>query len=113
MEANPEFVMVKCDIQNAFNSISRAKVLKVLEEEDSLRHLVHHTALSLAPEGTLETGGKVWGKAANGTTQGDPEAGGHFCVGWQPEVVEVDTILSAVGGAARAGCDGLTACGPP
>ena len=53
----------------------------MLEEEDSLRHLVHQ------------------GKAANGTTQGDPEAGGHFCVGWKPEVVELDTTLSAVGGA--------------
>ena len=31
MENNPGFVFVKCDIKNAFNSISRARILQVLE----------------------------------------------------------------------------------
>ena len=35
MEENPDFVFVKCDIKNAFNSISRARILQVLEGEDS------------------------------------------------------------------------------
>ena len=69
---NPTFVLVKCDIKNAFNSISRARILQVLEEEESLRHLTWHAALSLAPAGALESGGKVWGRAADGATQGDP-----------------------------------------
>ena len=30
-EANPEFVVVKCNIKNAFNSISRGRILEVLE----------------------------------------------------------------------------------
>ena len=28
-EANPNFVVVKCDIKNAFNSVSRLQVIKV------------------------------------------------------------------------------------
>ena len=72
-EANPGFVVVKCDIKNAFNSVSRARVLEVLEGEDSLRHLAWHAALSLASPNALETGGVVWGQAKEGGTQGDPE----------------------------------------
>ena len=113
VEANPQFVLVKCDIKNAFNSISRARILQVMEREDSLKHLVWHAALSLAPAGPLESGGKVWGQAADGATQGDPEAGGYFSVGWHPQLRELDSIVAAVGGAARAGCDDLCVAGPP
>ena len=67
-EANPGFVVVKCDIKNAFNCVSRARVLQVLDEEDSLRHLVWHAALSLSSPSALESGGKVWGEAREGTT---------------------------------------------
>ena len=70
MEENPTFVFVKCDIKNAFNSISRARILEVLEGEDSLRHLSWQAALSLAPEGALENKGKVWGQAKDGVIQG-------------------------------------------
>ena len=79
-EANPDFVVVKCDIKYAFNSVSRARVLEVLEGEESLRHLAWHAALSLASPNALETGGSVWGQAREGGTQGDPEAGIWFCV---------------------------------
>ena len=36
MEKNPGFVLIKCDIKNAFNSISRSRILQVLEGEESL-----------------------------------------------------------------------------
>ena len=39
VEGNPDFVLVKCDIKNAFNSISRARILEVMEREDCLKHL--------------------------------------------------------------------------
>ena len=45
-EANPGFVVVKCDIKNTFNCVSRARILTVLDEEDSLKHLVWYAALS-------------------------------------------------------------------
>ncbi len=41
-EANPGFIVVKMDIQNAFNSISRASILEVMVLEESLRHLAFH-----------------------------------------------------------------------
>ena len=75
MEENPDFVLVKCDIKNAFNSISRARIFQVLEGEDSLRHLALHAALSLAPEGALENKGKVLGKSKDGVIQGGPASG--------------------------------------
>jgi hypothetical protein len=90
-EANPGFVVVKCDIQNAFNSVSRAKILEVLESEESLRHLVWHAAVSLASPNSLETGGTVWGEAKEGGTQGNPEAGAYFCVAWHPYIRVLDT----------------------
>ena len=84
-EANPSFVVVKCDIKNAFNSVSRAQVLKVMDSEEELRHLAWHAALSLASPNALESGGKVWGQAREGATQGDPEAGTYFCAAWHPQ----------------------------
>ena len=65
-EANPEFIVVMCDIKNAFNSVSRARVLQVMESEEQLRHLVWHAALSLASANALESGGKVRGQAKEG-----------------------------------------------
>ena len=111
-EANPEFIVVKCDIKNAFNSVSRARVLQVMESEEQLRHLVWHAALSLASANALESGGKVRGQAKEGATQGDPEAGTYFCVAWHPQIRELDREVSLVGGAARAGMDDLFVVGP-
>ena len=113
MEENPTFVFVKCDIKNAFNSISRAKILEVLEGEDSLRHLSWQAALSLAPEGALENKGKVWGQAKDGVIQGASPSGGYFALGWHPQLKQLDRVVSAAGGASKAGCDDLGVCGPP
>ena len=112
-EANPTHVVVKTDISNAFNSVSRACILDVLEGEESLRHLSWHAALTLASPNALESGGTVWGQAREGGTQGNPEAGSWFCVAWQPQIRRLDAELSAVGGAAKAGMDDLFAIGPP
>ena len=112
-EANPNFVVVKCDIKNAFNSVSRSQVIKVLDSEEELRHLSWHAALSLASFNALESDGQVWGHAQEGATQGDPEAGTYFCVAWHPHIRVLDHSLSIVGGAARAGMDDLFAIGPP
>ena len=39
LEKNPNFICVKLDFRNAFNEISRARVVEALEEEESLAHL--------------------------------------------------------------------------
>ena len=111
-EANPDFIVVKCDIKNAFNSVSRSRVLQVLDSEEDLKHLVWHAALSLASPNALESGGKVWGQAEEGATQGDPEAGTFFCAAWHPQIRELDRVIAQAGGAARAGMDDLFVVGP-
>ena len=105
LESNPEFIAVKCDIKNAFNDMSRARMVHSLEIEPELRHLALHAATVLAPRNGLESGGKLWGEASEGGTQGDPESGPYFCIGIQEMVVEADSRVNAHGGIARFGWD--------
>ena len=112
-EANPTFVVIKSDIRNAFNSVSRRRILEVLDAEEGLRHLAWHAAQTLAPATTLEHGGRIWGEATDGTSQGDPESAAYFSVAWHPQLRILDAELAAVGGAARAGMDDLYCVGPP
>jgi hypothetical protein len=110
-EAKPDFIVVKLNIKNAFNSVSRSKILNVLEGEESLKHLELHAALTLASPNSLESGGTVGGQAKEGGTQGNPEAGSWFCVAWHHQIRELDRELSVVGGAAKAEMDDLFALG--
>ena len=88
LEERPEFICAKLDFKNAFNEVKRARISKVISEEPSLKHLALHAATVLAPGNGLESGGVLWKEAAEGTTQGDPEAGGFFCCAFQEYVVE-------------------------
>ena len=112
LEQRRDFVAVKLDIRNAHNEVSRASILEALDNEPSLRHLVWHVATCLAPHTGLESGGKLWGETGEGHSQGDPEAGGCFCVAWHAEVRELDDILRAVGGMAKFGNDDGYDIGP-
>lgn len=68
------------------------------------RSILQH---SLSPHGALESRGKVWGQAGDGTTQADLEAGAYFVVGWHPQL---DSVVAATGGAAGDECDDLVVC---
>ena len=59
-EMNPDMVVVKVDMRNAHNEVSRAAVLEALEREPSLRHLAWHQATGQASHTGLETVGKLW-----------------------------------------------------
>ena len=109
---NPGMVVVKVDMRNAHNEVSRAAVLEALEREPSLRHLAWHQATCQASHTGLESGGKLWGWAGEGQSQGDPEASAWFCVAWHLEVRELNAILSAHGGMARFGNDDGYLIGP-
>ena len=74
-EKNPGMVVVKVDMRNAHNEVSRAAVLEALEREPTLRHLAWHQATCQASYTGLETCGKLWGWSKEGQSQGDPEAG--------------------------------------
>ena len=113
LEQNPHFICVKLDFKNAFNEVSRARVVEALEEEDTLRHLALHAATLLAPDSGLETQGYLWGEAHEGTTQGDPESGPYFNVAIHKYVRIADSELSKVGGISRFGWDDGYLCGPP
>ena len=58
-EDRTDFIVVKIDMKNAINDISRASIIEALEEEPSLNHLAWHAATILAPSTGLETGGYV------------------------------------------------------
>ena len=112
LEKNPNFICVKLDFRNAFNEISRARVVEALEEEESLAHLAQFAGMLLAPVSGLESGGHVWGRAEEGTTQGDPLSGPFFCVSIHKDVRIADGSLSRAGGMVRCGWDDGYFVGP-
>ena len=66
----------------------------------------------LVPSHGMESKGELWGRAAEGQTQGSPEAGPFFAVTIQEELEELDSTLARVGGQARAGWDDIYPVGP-
>lgn len=105
MESNPKFICVKLDFRNAFNEVSRSRILEALQKEENLRHLVAHAATVLAPCNGLESGGVLWGECEEGTTQGDPESGPFFCIAIHEFVRNADFELSKSGGSVCFGWD--------
>ena len=112
-EERKDFVVVKIDMKNAFNEISRAAVIEALEADESLCHLAWHAATVLAPSSGLETGGNRWGGSAEGTAQGDPLSAPFFNVAWHKHVRNLNRTLNDHGGMARFGMDDGYAIGPP
>ena len=98
LDLRRDFICVKLDCKNAFNSCSRARLVKVLSEEPSLRHLASHAATSLAAPTALEDRGELFGWSEDGFPQGCPEAAPEYCVSWQEQVVEMDQAVSQDGG---------------
>jgi hypothetical protein len=62
-EDRRDFIVVKVDMRNAHNEVSRAAVLEALEREPTLRHISLHAATCLASHTGLESGGELWGEA--------------------------------------------------
>ena len=113
LEQRPDFICAKLDFANAFNSVARARIIRELAKHPTLSHLAQHAAIVLAPSNGLESGGRLWGEASEGTTQGDPESGAYFCIAMQEFVVEADRRLAEAGGFARFGWDDGYLLGPP
>ena len=82
-EERKDFSVIKIDMKNAFNEVSRASIVQALEEEPSLCLLAWHAASTLALSCGLEAGGVKWGGSAEGTAQGDPLSASYFNVTWQ------------------------------
>ena len=112
-EVRRDFVVVKLDLRNAFNQISRTAIIENLIGEPSLKHLAWFASLVLVPETGLESRGTLWGRAKEGATQGDPPSSPLFCVGIHPYVRQLDAALGEVGGMAKFGMDDGYLLGPP
>ena len=100
-----ETITVKIDVRNFFNSTSRASIIAGLEYYESLRHLAWAAAVQLAPHHGLESGGRMWGEAGEGTTQGDTAAPPWACISWHRWVEELHNSMVRVGGQAIFGMD--------
>ena len=113
LRARPDFVCYTIDIRNAFNEISRAAIMEVLEAEPSLRHLAQFMGVTMAPHNALESGGRIYGEAGDGVIQGSAEAQANFCAGIQPDVNKLDAACRMGEGIVVAGADDVNALGPP
>ena len=107
-----DWVCIKLDTQNAHNEVLRAETIKVLSESPNLRHLASFAGVTLAPHNGLECGGRLWGDAPEGGTQGDPKTGDEFCITLQPSLELLDADLKRHGGFAMGGADDIFAVGP-
>ena len=58
----PDWVAIKCDVKNAFNSASRACLLARLEGEPTFKHFASLFAVTTAASIDLVSGGEKWGK---------------------------------------------------
>ena len=84
-----------------------------MEGAPYLQHLAQHMAIVLASTHSLESSEEAWGEAPEGGCQGDPEAGGEFCVAVHEPVCDLARELAEVGGVGVFGNDDGFAIGPP
>lgn len=99
LEENPDFVCATNDCRNAFNESARATAVTALQQEPSLAHLAYYAATTFLPSQSMESRGKLWGRAGDGPTQGSLEAESLFAI--QKYLVELDSTLAAVGDGKR------------
>ena len=127
---HPSFVIVKLDLKNAFNIISRAVMLRRVVQSRALGFLAPFLHLLDGPEALLLVGSLLddlfadhtaygmgaddsrRGGSAEGGRQGAPSVPPSFCIGIQPELRALDEELRVVGGLARAILDDIYAVGP-
>ena len=114
LNARPDFICVKIDCRNAYNEQSRRACIDAFANEPTLRHLAHFCTVTLAPCNGLESGGRLWGEAQEGDTQGDSAAASmRFCVALHASLLILQEACSPSGGMVKAGADDINVIGPP
>ena len=101
MELHPDWVIVKLDLRNAYNEVTRAKILERLERHQTLRALAPlfracyagTPSIYLAAEGLVQADFK----SEEGVQQGDGLASAEFCVAIHDEMVALDSLLQRHG----------------
>ena len=118
LEQRGDFVVVKLDMKNGFNEISRAVMLRRMAEHPRLAHLVPFLHAVLAsPSELYVKGERLFGEGGRqgseeGTQQGFPLSNACFSTGIHPELCALDAELQLYGGGARALMDDIYAMGP-
>jgi len=124
LDAEPSFGILTLDNSNAFNSVSRAAVLRQLSDGSvpgEIRALARFAHATLGPQAPVFAGGGSGGapltqllfRSSEGVQQGSVEGGDFFATAIQPALVALDAELAAVGAAARAGHGDVYVVGPP
>ena len=112
LQSNPGFIIVKIDLENAFNSIYRTTLLARHLKHPKLRELVPYLRTKLCPKAVLLAGQDTV-ISEEGVQQGLPLSSAAFALGIHDEVVAADELLATEGGAARFGQDDGYFFGPP
>jgi len=123
LELHRDFVVIKIDLRNGYNAISRVAILRRLSAIPRLAFLVPFLhALLAAPTDIYGDGGRerlfddvvrrALGDAMEGMWQGFGLSSGGFAVGIHPELRQLDRELRWFGGMARAIMDDVVAAGP-
>ena len=123
LRAQPELVVVRLDLRNAYNEIDRCAALRRLAAVPELAHLAPLFHVLHAPVARLQlsTGRSLFDGVAGresdseeGMRQGSAESSIRGILrGHHPELAALDRELAVVGGAARGDADDVYACGPP
>ena len=119
LEFRGDFVVIRMDMSNGYNAVSRSVMLRRLAETPRLAHWVpfihalskHATPLVVGMlMQQLFAGAR--GDSADGTQQGFAPSSTAFSVAIHPELKALDAILKPFGGCARAIMDDVYAVGP-
>jgi len=118
LEAHPEWVLLKLDLINAFNEMSRAAVLDSIAEgfDGDFADLAPLFQTSLAFKSMIVLGDASRSPAPfdseEGMQQGSGEGPAGFCLGMHPDLVDADQQLAPHGGCAKADMDDTYLFGP-
>jgi len=116
IEQQPNWVIVRLDLRNAYNEVMRSKVLERTNHQPHLRTLVPAMWATYVHESDIYLDARsapVDFKSAEGMQQGDGLASSGFCVGIHPEVLDLDADVGRYGGAAKFDMDDGYVIGPP
>ena len=109
MEANPDFVLVKIDLKNAYNEACRMAVLNAMLKNPATRKFAPYFHAAMSPKS------KIFGINAlseSGVQQGAPDATFEFTTVIQEEVEVLHSTIAAAGGAVEFFSDDGYAGGP-
>jgi hypothetical protein len=113
---HPEFVILACDVKNAFNSMSRDCFMRELMEQEQFRHLLPLVSQFYSSPGQCIVRGArgEYGiiSSESGQQQGDPVGNLLFGLGLHPILQSIHSEFSDMGVTIRAYIDDITLIGP-